>query len=136
MNRFIQNGRTSPKRMGRAPMSGGTHAPEIPARPRRGGRVHRHGRARRGLARAIFDNVSVTAPDGTMLLADDFPGDLSQWNAPPSGIKSKFFTSTSCGGQPSFNPYAGGQAATSTDGGQSFSAQSAIDLKFVTVVGA
>jgi hypothetical protein len=51
---------------------------------------------------AIFDNVKVTAPDGTVLLADDFSGDLSKWNAPPSSITSRLISKDSCGGQPSF----------------------------------
>jgi hypothetical protein len=51
---------------------------------------------------AIFDNVKVTAPDGTVLLADDFSGDLSKWDAPPSSIQSRLISKDSCGGQPSF----------------------------------
>ena len=51
---------------------------------------------------AIFDNVKVTAPDGTVLLADDFSGDLSKWDAPPSSISSHLISKDSCGGQPSF----------------------------------
>ena len=33
---------------------------------------------------ALFGNVQVTASDGTVLLADDFSGDLAQWNLPDS----------------------------------------------------
>jgi hypothetical protein len=51
---------------------------------------------------AIFDNVRVTQPDGTVLLSDDFSGDLSKWNAPPTSLRSRLITNTSCGGQPSF----------------------------------
>ena len=51
---------------------------------------------------AVFDNVKVTAPDGTVLLSDDFSGDLSKWDAPPVSLRSRIVTSTSCGGQPSF----------------------------------
>lgn len=51
---------------------------------------------------AIFDNVRVTEPDGTVLLSDDFSGDLSKWNAPPTSLRSRLITDTSCGGQPSF----------------------------------
>ncbi|MCW2947388.1 MAG: hypothetical protein JWR24_4105 [Actinoallomurus sp.] len=51
---------------------------------------------------AVFDNVTVTAPDGTVLLADDFSGDLSKWDAPPSSIQSRLISKNSCGGQPSF----------------------------------
>ena len=31
---------------------------------------------------ASFDDVVVTAPDGTVLFEDDFSGDLSQWESP------------------------------------------------------
>jgi hypothetical protein len=34
---------------------------------------------------ALFANVKVTAPDGTVLLADNFSGGLSQWNPPLPG---------------------------------------------------
>jgi hypothetical protein len=51
---------------------------------------------------ATFDNVSVTAPDGTVLLADDFSGGLGQWNPPPPVIASHLISTDSCGGQPSF----------------------------------
>jgi hypothetical protein len=33
---------------------------------------------------AVFANVQVTAPDGTVLLADDFSDGLAQWNPPTS----------------------------------------------------
>lgn len=51
---------------------------------------------------AIFSNVTVTAPDGTVLMADDFSDGLTQWDAPPQTISSHLFTNTSCGGQPAF----------------------------------
>jgi hypothetical protein len=35
-----------------------------------------------GAESGLFDNVQVTAPDGTVLFSDDFSGDLSQWAAP------------------------------------------------------
>lgn len=51
---------------------------------------------------ATFDNVRVTAPDGTVLLADDFSSSsLSLWNAPASNT-AIVISSNSCGGQPSF----------------------------------
>jgi hypothetical protein len=48
---------------------------------------------------ARFDNVRVTAPDGTVLLTDDFSGDLSRWDRPVQrkGIR---ISTDSCGGQP------------------------------------
>jgi hypothetical protein len=51
---------------------------------------------------AVFGNVKVTAPDGSVLMSDDFSGDLSKWNAPPSSIQSRLISKDSCGGQPSF----------------------------------
>jgi hypothetical protein len=51
---------------------------------------------------AVFDNAKVTAPDGTVLLSDDFSGDLSKWDAPPASLRPFSVTKTSCGGQPSF----------------------------------
>jgi hypothetical protein len=51
---------------------------------------------------AIFGNVTVTAPDGTVLMADDFSGGLAQWDAPPVSISSHLISSNSCGGQPAF----------------------------------
>jgi hypothetical protein len=51
---------------------------------------------------AVFDNVRVTAPDGTVLMSDDFSTDLSKWDAPPVSLESRHITETSCGGQPSF----------------------------------
>jgi hypothetical protein len=51
---------------------------------------------------AIFSNVSVTAPDGTVLLADDFSDGLGQWDPPPTSISSHLISTNSCGGQPSF----------------------------------
>ncbi|GAB3453651.1 family 43 glycosylhydrolase [Actinophytocola sediminis] len=50
--------------------------------------------------RASVDSVSVTAPDGTVLLADDFSGDLSRWDSPGAIITGTNITTTSCGGQP------------------------------------
>ena len=49
---------------------------------------------------ARFDDVRVTAPDGNVLLADEFSGDLAQWERPApreGGIK---ISADSCGGQP------------------------------------
>ena len=49
---------------------------------------------------ARFDDVRVTAPDGSVLLSDDFSGDLSKWDRPApreGGIK---ISGDSCGGQP------------------------------------
>jgi glycosyl hydrolase family 43 len=61
---------------------------------------------------AIFDNVSVTAPDGSVLMTDDFSGGLAQWDAPPTSISSHLISTNSCGGQPAFVappvPQAGG----------------------------
>ncbi len=51
---------------------------------------------------AIFNNVSVTAPDGTILMSDDFSDGLGQWDAPPSVVASHLISANSCGGQPSF----------------------------------
>lgn len=50
--------------------------------------------------RATFDDVRVTAPDGTELLADDFSGDLSAWARPAQPIVGTKISTTSCGGQP------------------------------------
>ncbi|MGD0557468.1 MAG: family 43 glycosylhydrolase [Streptosporangiaceae bacterium] len=51
---------------------------------------------------AIFANVSVTAPDGTILMSDNFSDGLSQWDAPPPVVASHLISANSCGGQPSF----------------------------------
>jgi hypothetical protein len=51
---------------------------------------------------ADFGNVAVTAPDGSVLLSDNFSGDLSKWASPPVTITPGLFSSDSCGGQPSF----------------------------------
>lgn len=51
---------------------------------------------------AIVDNVQVTAPDGRVLLADDFSGGLSQWQRPVPELQGFKINQTSCGGQPSF----------------------------------
>jgi hypothetical protein len=49
----------------------------------------------------LFDNVHVTAPDGSVLLADDFSGDMAQWQRPPTQRLQGFpISSTSCAGQP------------------------------------
>lgn len=51
---------------------------------------------------AAFGNVAVTAPDGGVLLADDFSSSaLAAWN-PPVANKAIDVTPDSCGGQPSF----------------------------------
>jgi hypothetical protein len=63
---------------------------------------------------ADFGNVRVTAPDGTVLLSDDFSGDLSKWNFPPATITPYLVSGNSCGGQPSFEaelPRLGGGTA-------------------------
>lgn len=49
---------------------------------------------------ARFDDVRVTAPDGTVLLADDFSGDLSAWDRPAPAQRGIRISSDSCGGQP------------------------------------
>ena len=49
---------------------------------------------------ALFDNVNVTAPDGTALLSDSFAGDLSLWDR-PAAWKAYNISRDSCGGQPS-----------------------------------
>ena len=49
---------------------------------------------------ALFGNVRVTAPDGTVLLADDFSGDLAKWDRPAPVVHGTPVTATSCGGQP------------------------------------
>jgi hypothetical protein len=49
---------------------------------------------------ARFDDVRVTAPDGTTLLADDFGGDLSAWDRPAPRERGLRISETSCGGQP------------------------------------
>jgi hypothetical protein len=49
---------------------------------------------------ALFDNVRVTAPDGTVLLADDFSGNLAQWDRPTPVVIGTKISTTSCGGQP------------------------------------
>jgi hypothetical protein len=50
---------------------------------------------------AQFSNVEVTAPDGSVLLADDFTDGLSQWAASGWGVPT-LISPDSCGGQPSF----------------------------------
>jgi hypothetical protein len=49
---------------------------------------------------ALFSNVQVTAPDGTVLLADDFSGDLANWDRPAPVVQGTSISATSCGGQP------------------------------------
>lgn len=49
---------------------------------------------------ALFDNVRVTAPDGTVLLSDDFSGDLGMWERPAPVVLGTKVSTTSCGGQP------------------------------------
>ena len=50
---------------------------------------------------AEFSNVEVTAPGGSVLLADNFADGLSQWAASGWGVPT-LISSNSCGGQPSF----------------------------------
>lgn len=54
-----------------------------------------------GYLAASFDNVKVTGPDGTVLLADDFSAGLDRWNAGTQPVPH-LISSNSCGGQPSF----------------------------------
>lgn len=49
---------------------------------------------------ALFDDVRVTAPDGTVLLADDFSAGLAQWQRPAPVVIGTKISTTSCGGQP------------------------------------
>jgi hypothetical protein len=49
---------------------------------------------------ALFDDVRVTAPDGTVLLSDDFSGDLGLWDRPAPVVLGTKISTTSCGGQP------------------------------------
>lgn len=49
---------------------------------------------------ARFDDVRVTAPDSTVLLADDFSGDLSAWSPPAGSVRGIKISTDSCGGQP------------------------------------
>ncbi len=49
---------------------------------------------------ALFDDVRVTAPDGTVLLDDDFSGGLGQWDRPAPVVVGTKISTTSCGGQP------------------------------------
>jgi hypothetical protein len=51
---------------------------------------------------AEFDDVRVTAQDGTALLADDFSSGLAKWDRPPTEWQGYRINATSCGGQPSF----------------------------------
>lgn len=53
-----------------------------------------------GSESARFDDLRVTAPDGSTLLADDFDGDLAQWERPPAVISGRRISENSCGGQP------------------------------------
>jgi hypothetical protein len=49
---------------------------------------------------ALFDNLVVTAPDGSVLLADDFSSGLANWDRPAPVVKGTSISTTSCGGQP------------------------------------
>jgi hypothetical protein len=49
---------------------------------------------------ARFDDVRVTAQDGTSLLADDFAGDLKAWAPPAAAVQGVKISTDSCGGQP------------------------------------
>jgi hypothetical protein len=49
---------------------------------------------------ARFDDVQVVAPDGTVLMADDFTGDLSAWLPPATTAHGVKISTDSCGGQP------------------------------------
>jgi Glycosyl hydrolases family 43 len=49
---------------------------------------------------ARFDDVRVTAPDGTVLLEDSFDGDLAAWDRPPPRQRGIRISEDSCGGQP------------------------------------
>lgn len=49
---------------------------------------------------ARFADLKVTAPDGTVLLADSFDGDLSAWARPAPVVLGTSISATSCGGQP------------------------------------
>jgi hypothetical protein len=60
----------------------------------------RFGFRENGSESARFDNLRITAPDGSALLSDDFSGDLSQWDRPPTVISGTKITTNSCGGQP------------------------------------
>ncbi len=49
---------------------------------------------------ARFDDVRVTAPDGAVLLADAFDGDLAAWDRPAPRQRGIRISENSCGGQP------------------------------------
>jgi hypothetical protein len=49
---------------------------------------------------ARFDDVHVTAPDGTVLLEDSFDGDLAAWDRPSPRERGIRISEDSCGGQP------------------------------------
>ena len=49
---------------------------------------------------ARFDDVRVTAPDGTVLLDDGFDGDLAAWDRPAPRQRGIRISEDSCGGQP------------------------------------
>jgi Glycosyl hydrolases family 43 len=60
---------------------------------------------------ARFDDVRVTAPDGTVLFEDGFGGDLAAWDRPPPRQRGIRIRQDSCGGQPAdvaFLPGRGG----------------------------
>jgi hypothetical protein len=47
-----------------------------------------------------FDDVRVTAPDGTVFFQDDFSGDLSKWAGLEPRLRGFEISANSCGGQP------------------------------------
>lgn len=49
---------------------------------------------------ALFDDVRVTAPDGTVLLSDDFSDGLANWDRPTPVVLGTKISTNSCGGQP------------------------------------
>ena len=49
---------------------------------------------------ARFDDVRVTAADGSVLLDDAFGGDLAAWDRPPPRQRGHLISDDSCGGQP------------------------------------
>jgi Glycosyl hydrolases family 43 len=49
---------------------------------------------------ARFDDVRVSAPDGSVLLEDAFDGDLAAWDRPPPRQRGIRISEDSCGGQP------------------------------------
>ncbi|MEV8374782.1 family 43 glycosylhydrolase [Kribbella sp. NPDC056861] len=49
---------------------------------------------------ARFDDVRVTAADGSSLLADDFQTNLEAWSPPAAAVQGVKISTDSCGGQP------------------------------------